>query len=92
MGPEQLAGVLSLVGRESAQSRGLPFDEAADAEMRARVEQQIASEQTAMANSSRGYDDGIIDPRDTRTVLGMALSACHGAPVRGTDRFAVYRM
>jgi acetyl-CoA carboxylase carboxyltransferase component len=92
MGPEQLAGVLSLVARDSAQARGLPFDEEADARMRGRVEEQIATEQTALANSSRGYDDGIIDPRDTRAVLGMALSACHGAAVQGADGFAVFRM
>ena len=37
------------------------------------------------------YDDGIIDPRDTRTVLGIALSAAHTAPVHGTERFGVFR-
>ena len=37
-------------------------------------------------------DDGLIDPRDTRTVLGIALSAIHSAPVQGTDRFGVFRM
>jgi len=92
MGPEQLAGVLSLVAQNSAQARGLPFDQEADALMRRRVEEQISSEQTAAANSSRGYDDGIIDPRDTRSVLGMALSACHGPPVAGADGFGVFRM
>jgi acetyl-CoA carboxylase carboxyltransferase component len=38
------------------------------------------------------YDDGIIDPRDTRIVLGMCLSAIHTAPVKGTDAFGVFRM
>ena len=38
------------------------------------------------------YDDGIIDPRDTRTVLGIALSAVHNAPVRGAERFGVFRL
>ena len=38
------------------------------------------------------YDDGIIDPRDTRTVLGMALSAIHTAPYEGADSFGVFRM
>jgi hypothetical protein len=37
-------------------------------------------------------DDGIIDPRDTRAVLGISLSAVHGAEVRGTDRFGVFRL
>jgi acetyl-CoA carboxylase carboxyltransferase component len=37
------------------------------------------------------YDDGVIDPRDTRTVLGLCLSAIHNAPVRGADGFGVFR-
>ena len=37
-------------------------------------------------------DDGIIDPRDTRTVLGLSLSAIHSGEVAGTDRFGVFRM
>jgi acetyl-CoA carboxylase carboxyltransferase component len=37
-------------------------------------------------------DDGIIDPRDTRTVLAMALSACHSGPVRGAGGYGVFRL
>jgi acyl-CoA carboxylase subunit beta len=92
MGPQQLAGVLSIVGRAAAERRGLPFDEPADAEMRRTVEAQIESEQTALANSSRGFDDGIIDPRDTRAVLGLTLSAIHSNTVKGTDGYGVFRM
>jgi acyl-CoA carboxylase subunit beta len=92
MGPAQLAGVLSIVARASAEARGLPFDEEADAKMRTAVEGQIEAEQTALQNSSRGYDDGIIDPRDTRTVLGIALSAVHNAEVKGAEGFGVFRM
>ncbi|GAA2264477.1 carboxyl transferase domain-containing protein [Actinomadura luteofluorescens] len=92
MGPQQLAGVLSIVARASAQGRGAVFDEEADARMRASVVAQIESEQSALANTARGYDDGIIDPRDTRTVLGLALSAVHNAPVRGADGFGVFRL
>jgi acetyl-CoA carboxylase carboxyltransferase component len=92
MGPQQLAGVLSIVAREAASARGLPFDEDADTAMRQAVEEQIEREQTALANSGRGYDDAIIDPRDTRTALGFALSAVHNAPVKGADGFGVFRM
>jgi acetyl-CoA carboxylase carboxyltransferase component len=91
MGPQQLAGVLSIVARQAADGRGQAYDEAADARMRARVEAQIEGEQTALANSSRGYDDGIIDPRDTRTVLGLVLSAIHSGPVAGAAGFGVFR-
>ena len=92
MGPQQLAGVLSIVAKASAETRGLPFDEEEDERMRAAVEDQIEREQTALANSGRGYDDGIIDPRDTRTVLGLALSVIHNAPVEGSSGFGVFRL
>ena len=42
--------------------------------------------------TARLWDDGIIDPRDTRTVLGICLSAVHSAPIRGTTRYGVFRM
>ncbi|WP_225846117.1 acyl-CoA carboxylase subunit beta [Streptomyces sp. HPF1205] len=93
MGPAQLAGVLSIVARESAAARGLPFDENADAAMRAAVERQIEAESLPMFLSGRLYDDGVIDPRDTRTVLGLCLSAVHSAPVEGArGGFGVFRM
>ena len=92
MGPAQLAGVLSIVGRAAAQSEGKPYDEEADAAMRASVEDQIERESMAPFVSARLFDDGIIDPRDTRTVLGLALSAVHSGEVRGTGRFGVFRM
>ncbi|CAN5552557.1 carboxyl transferase domain-containing protein [soil metagenome] len=92
MGPQQLAGVLSIVARQSAAAAGRPFDEEADALQRTAVEEQIERESLAFANSSRLYDDGVIDPRDTRTVLGMALSAVHSNEVRGQRGYGVFRM
>jgi acetyl-CoA carboxylase carboxyltransferase component len=93
MGPAQLAGVLSIVSRAAAAAAGRPFDEDADAAMRAAVESQIEAESMPMFLSGRIYDDGIIDPRDTRTVLGLCLSVIHGAPVQGTrGGYGVFRM
>src|SRR5215471_19135832 len=92
MGPAQLAGVLSIVSRAAAQAAGRPFDEDADAAMRAAVEAQIEAESLPMFLSGRIYDDGIIDPRDTRTVLGLCLSVIHGAPVHGATGYGVFRM
>ncbi len=92
MGPAQLAGVLSIVARASAEGKGLEYDEDQDLKMREMVQAQIESEQTALANSSRGYDDAIIDPRDTRTALGIALSAVHNTSVKGADGYGVFRM
>ncbi|MBT2428016.1 acyl-CoA carboxylase subunit beta [Streptomyces sp. ISL-112] len=93
MGPQQLAGVLSIVARASSAAKGLPYDDEADAGLRAMVEQQIEAESLPMFLSGRLYDDGVIDPRDTRTVLGMCLSAIHTAPVEGArGGFGVFRM
>jgi len=92
MGAQQLAGVLSLVARAAAESRGTPYDEDQDAAMRAMVEQQIEAESMPMFLSGLLYDDGIIDPRDTRTVLGMCLSVIHNAPGKGAAGFGVFRM
>ena len=92
MGPEQLAGVLSIVRRQAAERAGAPFDEEADAKLRGAVQGQIEKESYAFFATGRVWDDGIIDPRDTRTrarhrALGRALgsrsrereaSACSG--------------
>ncbi|MEW2360253.1 carboxyl transferase domain-containing protein [Spirillospora sp. NPDC029432] len=92
MGPQQLAGVLSIVARQAAAARGQDYDEDQDRAMREMVENQIEAESLPYFLSGRLYDDGVIDPRDTRTVLGFCLSVVHNAPVRGADGFGVFRM
>ncbi|MFT3661234.1 MAG: carboxyl transferase domain-containing protein [Gordonia sp. (in: high G+C Gram-positive bacteria)] len=93
MGAQQLAGVISIVMRASAEAKGMPVDEAADAGMRAMVEAQIEAESVPMFLSGLLYDDGVIDPRDTRTILGQTLSAIAGADYQGADSdFGVFRM
>ena len=92
MGAAQLAGVLSIVGRASAESQGRPYDEAADAARTAAIEAQIEAESHAFYVTARLYDDGVVDPRDTRTVLGMSLSAVHNQTIEGRRGFGVFRM
>ena len=92
MGPAQLAGVLSIVARAASESKGKPYDEEADAGMRAFVEQSVEEQSLPFFLSGMVYDDGVIDPRDTRTVLGICLSVIENAPIEGTDRFGVFRM
>ena len=92
MGPAQLAGVLSIVSRQSAAAKGVPFDEEADAAMREMVEAQIEAESLPLFLVGRLYDDGIIDPRDTRTVLGICLSVIDNQPITGTRGYGVFRM
>jgi acetyl-CoA carboxylase carboxyltransferase component len=92
MGPKQLGGVLSIVARQRTEAAGQEFDEAAFAPMREAFESQVEAQSTALYATGRLWDDGIIDPRDTRTVLSLALSAVHSAPVQGTSSYGVFRM
>ena len=92
MGAQQLAEVTYAVSRASALAQGKPFDADGAQVVRAMIEQQISAEAMPLVLSGMVYDDGIIDPRDTRDVLGIALSAIHTAPVRGTSAFGVFRM
>jgi len=92
MGATQLAGVMSIVGKASAEASGRPFDQAADDERRRGIEAQIEAESHSFFVTSKVYDDGLLDPRDTRTVLGIALSAAHSGPIEGRRGYGVFRM
>jgi acetyl-CoA carboxylase carboxyltransferase component len=91
MGPAQLAGVLSIIARQAAEAKGQAYDEEQDATMRAMVEHKIEQESAALFMSGRLYDDGVIDPRDTRTILGLCL-ALVGTTAPEPAAFGVFRM
>jgi acetyl-CoA carboxylase carboxyltransferase component len=94
MGSAQLAGVLSIVQRQAAEAKGQPYDEEQDATMRAMVEHKIDAESAALFLSGRLYDDGVIDPRDTRTILGLCLAIVSTSDTvsAGPAPFGVFRM
>lgn len=92
MGAAQLAGVLSIVGRSSAKAAGREFDEQADEQRRADIEAQFEAESDPFAVSGRVHDDAVLDPRDTRDALGVALSAVHSGPVAGARTYGTFRM
>jgi acetyl-CoA carboxylase carboxyltransferase component len=92
MGPKQMAGVMSLVARAQAARTGEPFDEASDARRAEEVIKWAELRSTAAYASGRVVDDGIIDPRDTRAAVGMALSACHNNELKGAEGYGVFRM
>jgi acetyl-CoA carboxylase carboxyltransferase component len=91
MGPKQMAGVLSIVARAAAEKTGRSYDEDRDLEMRQQVEDQLERESATLFATGRMWDDGIIDPRETRTVLGIALSAAHNGPIQGSTDFGPIR-
>lgn len=92
MGPKQIAGVMSQVRQAKAQRSGAPFDVDADASIVAQTEaaQEVAS--LALAATGAVSDDGIIDPRDTREVLGLCLDIVCLRPVEGTSGYGVFRL
>ena len=92
MGPKQQAGVMTIVQRAAAERRGLEFDETANDQRVASVEMSLEERSKGLFASSRVTDDGMIDPRDTRDVIGFSLSACHNKEVQGTKEFGTWRM
>jgi acetyl-CoA carboxylase carboxyltransferase component len=92
MGPKQIAGVMSQVRRGQAARRGTAFDEEEDAKIVAAVERVQEQGSLALVASGAVSDDGIIDPRDMRTVLGMCLSVVRNRAVEGTDGYGVFRL
>ena len=93
MGGAQLAGVLSIVSRAAAEARG-QAGRRGRRRRAARRGRRRRSRPSRCRCSCPGrlYDDGVIDPRDTRTVLGMCLSAIANGPIEGTSNFGVFRM
>ncbi|MCB9622383.1 MAG: acyl-CoA carboxylase subunit beta [Sandaracinus sp.] len=91
MGGKQLAGVLDIIQRDAAAKKGLEVDEQKLGVMKAMTEKGIDNQSTALFATARLWDDGIIDPRDTRTVIALALSASYNAPVAGTTSWGVFR-
>jgi acetyl-CoA carboxylase carboxyltransferase component len=83
---------MSIVQRQKAEKAGVEYDEQEDAKTREFIEQMVDGQSDAVYASGRLWDDGVIDPRQTRTVLGLALSAIDSAPVQGTRSFAPFRM
>jgi acetyl-CoA carboxylase carboxyltransferase component len=92
MGPKQIAGVMSQVRRSAAARKGVPFDEEEDAKLVAAVEDAQERGSLALQASGAISDDGIIDPRDTRTVLGLCLSVVRNRPVEGAAGYGVFRL
>ncbi|WP_435104486.1 carboxyl transferase domain-containing protein [Arhodomonas sp. AD133] len=91
MGGDQAANVLAQVRRDSLERRGETWSETDEEAFKAPVREQYEREGHPYYASARLWDDGVIDPADTRMVLGLGLSAALNAPEEQT-RFGVFRM
>ena len=92
MGPKQIAGVMSMVRRGAALRKGEKFDEDEDAMIVKAVEEIQEKGSLALAATGLISDDGIIDPRDTRTVLGFCLSVVRNKAIEGAKSYGVFRL
>ncbi|CAG8680945.1 14332_t:CDS:2, partial [Funneliformis mosseae] len=83
MGPDQLTGVMDIIMRESSSRSGKPIDEESAAARKEIFRSMVENESDAYWTSSRLLDDGIIDPRMTRVILGFCLSIIYNEQVKG---------
>jgi len=91
MGGEQAASVLATVRRDNIEAKGGAWSKADEETFKRPIRDQYETQGHPYYASARIWDDGVIDPRDTRRVLGLAISAALNAPVEST-RFGVFRM
>ncbi len=91
MGGEQAAGVLATVRREGIERKGGKWSAAEEAAFKQPIVDQFEMQGHPLYASARLWDDGIVDPRKTRDVLGLCLAAALNAPIAET-RFGVFRM
>lgn len=92
MGPKQIAGVMSLVRRGQAARKGIVIDEEEEARQVDAAETIQERNSLALYASGAVTDDGIVDPRDTRTVLAMCLSVVRNTDVKGAEGYGVFRL
>lgn len=92
MGSEQLAGVMEIVQRASAKSLGKEYDEKQGEMLKQMLIHEAESKASAWHSTSELWDDGILDPRQTRNYLGISLAVLYSQPIKGSDGFGVFRM
>ncbi|WP_251093500.1 carboxyl transferase domain-containing protein [Streptomyces sp. Caat 7-52] len=91
MGGEQAASVLATVKRDQLEAQGEEWPAEDEESFKAPIRQQYEQQGNAYYATARLWDDGVIDPLETRQVLGLALTACANAPL-GDPQFGVFRM
>jgi len=91
MGGEQAAGVLATITEEQKRREGKPWTAEEEAALKAPIIERFEAEGSPYYASGRLWDDGVIDPVDTRKVLGLSISASLNAPIQET-KFGVFRM
>lgn len=92
MGPEQLSGVMEIIQRQSAQKAGMEFDEEQAKMLRRHMMKEVEKTSSAWYSTGQLWDDGVIDPRETRNYLGFCLAVVHNKPIESSNKYGVFRM
>ena len=92
MGGQQAASVLAQVKKEGIKKSGKTWAKEEEDKYRSEMEAKYEEEATPYYSSARLWDDGIIDPRETRNVLAMGLSVAMNNPIKRNENFGVFRM
>ena len=92
MGAEQISGVMEIVKRQSAASLNKAVNEKQLKKEKDTMYQDAQQKASVWHATSELWDDGVIDPRDTRKYLSLSLKAVYNAPIKGSDAFGVFRM
>lgn len=92
MGPEQMAGVMEIIQRQATARAGGAFNEAQAKMLRDHLIQEAEKKSDAWYATGQLWDDGVIDPRDTRTYLGFCLAVVNNHPIKGAESYGVFRM
>ena len=82
---------MEIIQRASAKSLGQEYDEEKGEMMKAMLIADVESKSTAWHSTSELWDDGVIDPRETRNYLGFTLAVLYSQPIKGTDGYGVWR-
>jgi 3-methylcrotonyl-CoA carboxylase beta subunit len=88
----QAASVLATIQRDNKEAAGQTWSAAEEESFKAPIRGQYEAQGSALYSSARLWDDGVIEPAQTRTVLGLSLAACMNAPIPKGQPFGVFRM
>ncbi len=91
MGSEQLAGVMEIIQRASAKSLGVPYDVDQGKLIKMMLTAEAEKVSSPWHSTSELWDDGVIDPRETRNYLGFSLTVLYNQPIKGAESYGVWR-
>jgi len=92
MGPEQLSGVMEIIQRQAVEKAGGQYDEQQAAMFRQALMGEIEKQSSAWYSTAQLWDDGVIDPRQTRNYLGFCLAVVNRGGIESSNQYGVFRM